>query len=476
MPGIAINLYSSWRSFKAAEDALREAGPTSPPSERLLQLVWHYQRLLRDQLKTLDGQPVQILHPGFWNREAGPDFQGAIIRFGSEMPRTGDIEIDLAPQGWRQHRHEDNPAYKNVILHVVWQADPARKYPLPVLPLAGSLDASLEELQSWFEGGVPSPESLLGQCCAPLRNLAEPALAELLRQAASVRLQRKAALIEARARQAGWEQALWEGLFMALGYKHNVWPMRCLAELRPIFHSTQNNPFELQARLLGLSGLLPSDLNRSERSVDSYVRRIWDIWWRERDRFSEIALPRSLWRLSGIRPANHPQRRLALAAHWMADREFIPRLEFWLAQDESGLVQVSSLLKLLQISGDDFWPHHWTLASRRTASPQPLLGEQRATDLATNVILPWFWIRAVLGKNKKLTDLAEKRYFTWPKGEDNSLLRQARQRLFGGASPRSIRTASDQQGLLQIIRDFCDHSNALCENCRFPDLVKQFRL
>jgi hypothetical protein len=28
-----------------------------------------------------------------------------------------------------------------------------------------------------------------------------------------------------------------------------------------------------------------------------------------------------------------------------------------------------------------------------------------------------------------------------------------------------------QQGLLQILRDFCDHSNALCEHCQFPELV-----
>jgi hypothetical protein len=25
--------------------------------------------------------------------------------------------------------------------------------------------------------------------------------------------------------------------------------------------------------------------------------------------------------------------------------------------------------------------------------------------------------------------------------------------------------------LLQITRDFCDHSNAICEQCRFPELI-----
>jgi Ni,Fe-hydrogenase III component G len=32
-------------------------------------------------------------------------------------------------------------------------------------------------------------------------------------------------------------------------------------------------------------------------------------------------LPRPAWKFHGLRPANHPQRRLALAAHWLADEK-----------------------------------------------------------------------------------------------------------------------------------------------------------
>ena len=52
-------------------------------------------------------------------------------------------------------------------------------------------------------------------------------------EAALVRLHGKAVHIQARARQAGWDQALWESWLRALGYKHNIWPMQRLAELRP---------------------------------------------------------------------------------------------------------------------------------------------------------------------------------------------------------------------------------------------------
>ena len=72
------------------------------------------------------------------------------------------------------------------------------------------------------------------------------------------------------------------------------------------------------------------------------------------------------------------------------------------------------------------------------------------------------------------TAAIERRYFDWPAGEDNSLLRLARQRLLGTNSKKVLGNAAAQQGLLQIVRDFCEHSNALCQNCRFPELVRSW--
>jgi hypothetical protein len=82
------------------------------------------------------------------------------------------------------------------------------------------------------------------------------------------------------------------------------------------------------------------------------------------------------------------------------------------------------LLETLQVERDDFWSWHWTFRSARMSKPQPMLGAARVTDLAVNVIL--------------------------------------------------LKGAAMQQGLLQILRDFCDHSNALCEHCQFPELVRDW--
>jgi hypothetical protein len=306
-----------------------------------------------------------------------------------------------------------------------------------------------------------------------LRHLPEAQLRELLRQAAHVRLRSKAARFEARARHVGWEQSLWEGLFRALGYKHNVWPMQRLGELRPRWFASDQEPCPVQARLLGLSGLLPGELAGGRTGNDQYVRQLWDLWWREQDAFSDIVLPLKAWRLHGLRPANHPHRRLALAAGWSAGTPLTAQLEAWCSEDLNAKSMGPALLKALQAKGDDFWAWHWTLRSKRFKSPKPLLGVARVSDLAMNVVIPWLWTRALEGRNAKVLESLETRYFEWAAAADNSVLRLARERLLGGRSARFFSRAADQQGLIQLVHDFCDHSDSICQNCRLPELVRE---
>lgn len=470
----AENFYTAWRERCRAVNQLRDGG--SLPPEKLLQAVWQHQRLRRDQLQTTGGQRLRVLHPGFVSVEGGPDFRGAVLQIGNAAPVSGDVEIDLQSSGWHAHGHDTNPAFKNVILHVIWDEVQAPKSPPPGPPtrltLKNVLDASPAELALALENETALPEGLRGKCSAPLRELDDAKRGELLQAAAKVRFQNKAAAMLARAKNSGWEQALWEQLFRALGYKHNVWPMQNLAELKPGWMRGATSTFELQARMLGVSGLLPDELTRSQKSTDTFLRRAWDVWWRDRDTFSDCTLPRTVWKFHGLRPANHPQRRLALASHWLASDNLASRIEEWCLKEIPERRWIDTLLAIFQVERDEYWSWHWTFKSARLGKPQPLLGEGRVTDLAINVVLPWLWIRAKEGGNEKVLREVERRFFAWPAAEDNSVLKLARQRLLGTSNARILIGAAQQQGLMQIVRDFCDHSNAVCADCRFPELVR----
>ena len=466
----AENFYAAWRERGRV---LMLHDESSVPPEKLLQAVWQHQRLRRGALQTADGKPLRVLHPGFASAEGGPDFRGAVLQFGDEPPVVGDVEIDLQPSGWRAHGHDRNPNFKTVILHVIWDGSPGTgSTPPAALLLKSFLDAPPAELVRALENESGLPENLRGKCSAPLRELAETQLAELLHAAAKVRFQNKAAALLARAKHSGWEQALWENLFRALGYKHNVWPMLNLAETKPRWSRGAGSAFEIQARLLGVSGLLPAELTRSQKSSDTFLRRAWDVWWRDRDALVGCTLPRSVWKFHGLRPANHPQRRLALAAHWLAAENLVSKIEGWCATELPDKQLLDSLRIIFQVERDEFWSWHWTFKSARLTQPQPLLGAARVTDLAVNVVLPWLWVRAKEGGNDKIQREVERRFFAWPAAEDNSILKLARQRLLGTARVRVLQGAAQQQGLMQVVRDFCEHSNAVCADCRFPDLVR----
>ncbi len=465
--------YLDGRLGGAAASGLRESKSKGGPPERWLQEIWAHQRIRRDALSTTEGRRLSILHPGFWNREAGPDFLRAVIQIDDQPPVSGDIEIDLHPGGWKSHGHATNKAFGNVILHVVWEASEAPPV-LPTLRLQSVLDAPLEELETWVGGAGEVPSKWLeGDCCAPLHRLPPQALREVLRQAARVRLRTKAYLFRARARVVGWHQALWEGVFRALGYKHNAWPMQAVAELLPeaLTHPVETpEPREgWEARLLGLSGLLPAEPKPGTRA-----RRLWDFWWRERELFQPRAIPAALWRLNGVRPANHPQRRLALAAAWVADPGWIGRLEEWfrtLGATTDTAAAEHALFECLRPEPHGFWRRHYTLTTRELPEAPALLGAGRINDLAVNVILPWFWARAEVGREPATQEMVTALYDTWSPGEDNTTLKLARARLLGTDSLPGPKTAALQQGMLQIVRDFCSYSNAVCENCRFPELV-----
>jgi len=61
---------------------------------------------------------IKVIYPGEYSPKIGPDFQHALIKFGSKKI-YGDIEIDQNSKDWHRHGHDRNINFDNVILYVV---------------------------------------------------------------------------------------------------------------------------------------------------------------------------------------------------------------------------------------------------------------------------------------------------------------------------------------------------------------------
>ena len=91
-------------------------------TERLLQFIWQFQYFNRHQLCTVSGDALQIIHPGEWNTNQGPDFKQARIKLG-ETIWAGEVELHLKASDWHKHHHTNDQQYSKVILHAVWEND-----------------------------------------------------------------------------------------------------------------------------------------------------------------------------------------------------------------------------------------------------------------------------------------------------------------------------------------------------------------
>ena len=445
------------------ENLLREE-PGPILSESILQRIW-FEQLVRDPLITLEGESIRLLHPGIWNHRPGPDFLQASFSSADGRVLTGDMELHRHSSDWGAHKHSSNPAYKNVLLHVFWQADPGLSGSFPAgirqVALEQQLSAPLTELISLFHS---SPAEVLsgekpGQCHPALLALPPEKLKEILEEAGWHRLRQRRALAQARVGSFGFEQAVWIVLAEGLGFSENREPFSTLARAVPI-QKLLGIPDSLgrAAILYGAAGLLPDPTRSkvSERAMPR-LRELWDFWWRVREDWAAYILPAGVWRQGGTRPNNSPYRRLAA----LAEISFPVVWQRLMNSVQGG--DADCFLTILRSVSDDFWDHHAGWDGRILSSSSRLVGTDRAVALLFQVLAP-------------LADLTEvelgRRMESWPAGGDAGLLRSASVRLLGVPFPPSdVRTHLAREGLLQIYKDFCRAKP--CSECSMVEFVKE---
>ena len=105
--------------------------------EDFLHYLWRMKRFDFTNLSTTQGEVISIQHFGTHNHHAGPDFLHAKIQIGDTL-WAGNVEIHIQSSEWMVHKHHEDLAYNNVILHVVLEED------MPILRHTGERIPCLE--------------------------------------------------------------------------------------------------------------------------------------------------------------------------------------------------------------------------------------------------------------------------------------------------------------------------------------------
>ena len=435
-------------------------------SERHLQCVWFDPDLRPAVLKTGRGEDVLVEDPGVWNSEAGPDFLGAAIRIGPDRRRiAADVEIHLHPADWERHHHGSDPRYARVRIHVTYFPGALPDGSLP----PGSVQIALKEALAanplfsfetidvttypQFARATPTPCSRFFATWTPDESAA------LLESAGEERLRRKAERFSVAIHEKGADQVLYEEVLCALGYKQNKAPFRRLAELVPLESLREEARDDLHvayALLMGIAGLLPKQPKANwDAETKSFVRTLWDLWWKKRERWENRIMSAGSWRLAGLRPANRPERRIMAAADLFVDHKIPQRSEGFIARARRWLESAKGI----------YWDRRLSFSGGRQKQSSALLGETRIDAILNNVLIPFLATRGI--RPARWLDRL-------PMEAGNVIVRQTAAALFGSDFPPSLcRDGLRQQGLIQIFYDFCLNDRSRCAACELPGMLKR---
>ena len=413
------------------------------------------------EFTTVHGEPARVVDFGWWNHGAGPDFRDCVVEV-SGTARRGSIELDVTLRDWEAHGHAANPAYNDTVLHLFLTPRGSGTFFTRTAENREVPQVQLDLSACEASGGERSAPAHPGRCVQTLASLPESRVLQIMEDAARWRLERKARRWRRVAGIHGLDQALYQGVAEALGYSRNKLPMSVLAQRLPL-KFLQKRPADAEALLYGVAGFLDGrEAGHGDDATRAWLRGLWESWWKYRAELTPGTPARPIkWTLSGTRPVNHPQRRIAalwqLVVHWKELRKLLDPAAF---HDKTFTARLESLTH-------PYWTTHYTLAARPSPTPLALLGTQRIRDLLANLVYPLL-----------IPDRADlwPGYLKLPAPVETTRTTVAGLRLFGSQERAEKYSAKlwHHQALLQIYEDFCLADANGCAGCPFPEQVFRF--
>jgi hypothetical protein len=424
-------------------------------TEDFLHYLWKFQDFDTRGLLTTEGEAISILKSGFHNSDAGPDFGDARIMIGTQI-WAGNVELHLHTSDWNKHKHQNDPAYNNVILHVVYESDRdpilnEAGNPIPTVELKGRFD----EYRYWHYEQLVQSKGFI-PCAKDISDVSNLHRESMLERVLVERITNKASRLKEllKQNQNNWEETAYQWLSYGFGLKVNAEPMIWLSRALPLklIQKHGGDLHTIEALVFGASGLL------GNCETDDYVEELRRTFSFYQKKYSLEPLEPSVWKYSKLRPVSFPDQRLAQWASLLANQQ-----HFFSTIIRSG--RMEKLYTYFNQRSSAYFEEHYRLG--KESKPHKAAPSQAFIErLIINVIVPFLQLYAQVQDEtfyeQRALDLLDQLA-----PENNSLMEKFKQ------AGLEIDSAFTSQALLELESKYCSLKKCLTCNIGNAILKKQ---
>jgi len=316
--------------------------------EDILQFIWQHKLLKPANLQTKSGRSIEVIKQGQLNSDSGADFFNAQIKL-EDITLVGNIEVHVNSSDWLKHKHQNDSAYDNIILHVVYNADKEisqnKNNNVEVLELKEHIPP---HLLTNYENLIASKAAL--PCGNHLKEVDELKASPWINRMAIERLENKTEVIEKTFASFNndFTQTFYCILLKNFGFKVNSLPFELLASYLPVHILLKHidNQKQVEALILGTAGLLDDFFK------DKYIQNLQSEFEFLKNKYQLSVLNKTIFKYSKLRPSNFPGLRLAQFAQLICKNSKL------LSQPHE-FNSISELRSVLDLELEGYWKNHY---------------------------------------------------------------------------------------------------------------------
>lgn len=409
--------------------------------EQFLHYIWKYQKFEPGKLTLSCGKQMRVFYPGNHNQDSGPDFEEARVKI-DNIEWAGQVEIHINSSDWFHHKHQNETAYDNVILHVVWNYDKEVKInnePLPTLELKKIISPFLVKK---YKAHIHSPDEIL--CKSQFQAVSSLVRQSMLDRVLIERLEEKAERILQilKNKKNNWEETSYLALAGNFGFSTNKAAFERVAELLPFssLKKVLQNQVQTEALLFGQAGFLETESDKYQQDLKSEF-----LYLRKKFQLPE-GMVTAQWKFGKLRPPNFPTVRLAQLASLLSHH---PQLFSILTETEN----INELKSDLQSPMSSYWQEHYDFGKARRR-PSKAIGQKSFENILINTVAPLLAAYSRYISDQKYMDRALELLESIPP-ESNRITKK-------WDSPETTpKTAFDSQALIQLFKCYCQKRKCL---------------